>query len=317
VLTEALLAVGSDIYCEVFPEPNSSGLGAYKALAKWNTSGWSILANTYMISGWGLMTLSWAQGSFYGAGMLVDPSNPTQALNFGRLAPPNWVRVGGGLDYGLSVMQTASDGTNLFVRGDFTAAGGNPAEGFAVWSGSQWLTPSSATRDGAKVVALTSNPGEVLASEELSTSTPSGQPIFNQRLVQYLGTNRTVLAQGDTTGMGLMRRTDDGIYCAGSFRVVGNVPTGNLALWNGSNWARVGQGSFHGLNSQATCLAVVGTNLFAGGYFPIRRRNLGSKYRAVGRLALAFVGKRSGWNGRPTRLSRWRPICCRLLQLGE
>jgi hypothetical protein len=135
VLGHTLLVSGTNIYCEVFPNPDSSGLNANKAVARWNGSGWSILGITSNIGGWGLNALAFAHGSLYGSGALYDPANPFQSLNLGRLAPPNWVRVGGGVDYGLSVVDIASDGTNLLIQGSFTIAGGNPADGFAVWTG--------------------------------------------------------------------------------------------------------------------------------------------------------------------------------------
>src|SRR3989442_257128 len=126
----------------------------------------------------------------------------------------------------------------------------------------------SCSRRGFAVTAITSNPGEVLASEGLSGKAPNGRPFFAQQLVQYRGTNRTILARGDAdAGMGLMKRFHDGVYCAGGFRSVGGVPTGNLALWTGSSWTRVGNGSFQGLTAQATTLAVSGTNVYAAGAF--------------------------------------------------
>ena len=107
----------------------------------------------------------------------------------------------------------------------------------------------------------------MLASEVGYNNTPSGRQLVEQYLVQYRGTNRTVVARGDAEGMSLMKRSRDGVYCAGDFRAVGGVPTGNLALWNGTDWSKVGGGNFQGLSAQATCLAVARTNDYAAGPF--------------------------------------------------
>jgi len=289
VLGHALLSNGTDIYCEAFPEPGTAGLNANKAVAKWNGNAWSILGITSSIGGSGLYSFAFARGELYGSGALYDPSNPQQSLNLGRLVTPNWLPVGGGVNAGLSVFDIASDGTNLLIQGSFTVAGDQPADGFAVWDGSQWIAPAAVSRGNTRVDALTSNRGEVLASEILSTNGAPWGELLAQYLVQYVGTNRTVLARGDASRMKLMRRGRDGVYCTGDFRAVGGAPTGNLAVWNGTNWNRVGEGAFHGLSAAATCLAVAGTNVFAGGAFEY-----------AGETAAKHIAR---WDGR-----RWHPL---------
>ena len=66
VLGHALLASGTNVYCEVCPEPGPSGLNANKALAKWNGSDWSILGITSKIGGSGLYAIALVHGSLYG-----------------------------------------------------------------------------------------------------------------------------------------------------------------------------------------------------------------------------------------------------------
>lgn len=290
VLGRQLVVHGNSVYCEVFPEPGALGSSANKAVAEWDGSHWSILGITSSISGSDLLGLDFLQGSLYGCGALYDPLNPPQGLNVARLVPPNWIRIGSGIQPGFSVYGLATDGDHLMIHGSFTAAGGQPADGFAIWDGSQWLAPPAVSRDGAWVQALTSNDHEVLASETVTTNGPFGQQVLSQHVVQYVGTNRTVLARGDALSMRLMRRTKDGgIYCWGNFRNVGGIPTGNLARWNGLAWSRVGNGPFYGLDNQATRLAVGKTNVYCAGYFDY-----------AGPIAARHIAR---WDG-----SRWHPL---------
>ncbi len=266
VLGDPLLANGTDIYAEVFPDTSTAGSYSALAAAKWDGHAWFILAITRYVGANSLNGFAVAQGSLYASGG-INTADPQYALNLGRLVQDNWMPVDGGVGEGLSVLDIASDGTNLFVQGSFRTVGSQPADGFAIWNGSQWTAPSAESRGGARVAALTANPGEVLASEVLTTNAPDDEHPLAQYLVRYVGTNRAIVARGDAADMRLMRRSGDGVYCTGGFRAVAGVPTGNLALWTGANWTRVGSGSFQGLSDEATVLAVAGTNVYAAGEF--------------------------------------------------
>jgi len=281
-----LLLDGTAILAEVFPNTDV-GSSYMRALAKWDGTAWSVLAVTQVVGASSGLGLAIAQGNLYAAGSLYVP-NAQSLLNLGRLVGTNWMSVGGGVGDDLSIFGIASDGTNLFVQGSFRSVDSLPADGFAIWDGTHWIAPLAEARDGLSVAALTANGTEVLASEVRSTNTLSGQQLVEQYLVQYRGTNRAVVARGDA-GISLMKRSRDGVYCTGDFRAVGGVPTGNLALWTGTNWTRVGNGSFHGLHAQATCLAVAGTNVYAAGTFQF-----------AGDVAANHIAR---WDG-----ANWRPL---------
>lgn len=282
LIGQALLINNTDVYCEAFPDPEQLGQGAMKVMTKWDGMKWSVLAGTAPMSGWGVGALAYAGGNLYASGALGD-------LNLGLLRASGWDRVGGGVGIGLTVYGIASDGTNLFVEGSFSQAGSRSADGFAVWNGSQWLIPFASMRNGAQVVALTSNRGAVLASEVQFTNNGFGRQVISQHVTQYLGTNRTVIARGDTLGMKLMHKAWNGVYCAGDFRAVAGITTGNLAFWDGTNWAGVGEGSFQGLSAKATCLVASGTNVYAGGSFEY-----------AGDVAARHIAR---WDG-----SQWHPL---------
>jgi hypothetical protein len=266
VAPDSLLVHGTNVYMEVLPEV--SGTYATAALAKWDGHAWSVLAPTRLAQVGSHTHFAFAQERLYAAGALYVPS--TQApLYLAQLVQNDWLAVGGGIGTrdGYLGLGIASDGMNLFVGGPFTTVGSMPAQGFAIWDGDQWFNPPAPGESVVSAVSLTENVGEVLGSESLYTNYVSSHELISQHLVQYRGTNRTVLARGDAGGMALMRRWGEGVYCAGEFRAVGGIPTGNLALWTGTNWTRVGGGNFQGLTAQATCLAVGGSNVYVAGTF--------------------------------------------------
>jgi len=60
---------------------------------------------------------------------------------------------------------------------------------------------------------------------------------------------------------------DGKLYAAGQFATAGNGNANNIAVWNGSDWARLGSGGARGTNSTVYALAAKENEIFAGGIF--------------------------------------------------
>jgi trimeric autotransporter adhesin len=110
-----------------------------------------------------------------------------------------------------------------------------------------------------------------------------------QVIASYVGTNRSEVAQGHVAGMKVIRRVSEGVIAAGNFRGVADVGTGNLALWNGTNWSRMGRGAFLGLDNEARCMTLQGSNVIVGGEF-----------QYAGDIRASYIAL---WNGR-----RWSSL---------
>lgn len=174
------------------------------------------------------------------------------------------------------VIALAGRGTDLFVGGDFTLAGGLPATGIARWDGTNWFPLGDGV--SGMVYALTflgtnlyvggvfTSAGGIAATNvamwdghgwhSLNGGTaPSANPIGGIPFVSALVTNGNAL------------------YASGHFEVMGGVAATNIAKWDGTNWSALGNGV--GLETvfedwefgHVESLAFVEGVLFAGGRF--------------------------------------------------
>lgn len=255
VRSEILLADGNAIYAEVLPASSPSG---FRALAKWDGGKWTILADTDPARETGRRGLAIVGGEIYACGPLSSKSG--SMISLGRLVNGQWEPVGGGAEF--LVYSIATDGRHLFARGQLTLPGNTPS-GLAVWDGARWRNLYAPGRD---VQALSSGNGEVITAE-VTREESSNRLLSITELVSYQGTNRTVLGRGEAEHMTLLKRRPEGIYCAGNFRSVSGVHTGNLALWTGTQWTKAGPSEHQGLSDQATALAVSGANVYVAGRF--------------------------------------------------
>jgi hypothetical protein len=132
---------------------------------------------------------------------------------------------------GNPVYALAVSGNDLYAGGSFLTAGGVPANCIAKWNGSSWA-------------ALGSGMGGL------------PPPTYDVPFIRSLA----VLGND--------------LYAAGSFITAGGTAATNIAKWDGSNWLALGSGlgvSFgtYPPNSPVCVLAVSGSNVYAGGWFPM------------------------------------------------
>lgn len=257
------VSLGSDIYVEaesILPSATSQVLG------KWDGQNWSIASATGNKRVGGLRGIAVARGNLFASGKQLSPADQALFLTLGELTGRHWSAIDGGIVTGAPAL-LASDGTNLYVQISYRTPFIQAPNSLAIWDGITWNVSTPESVQSLSVEGMTSNLGEVLISEEFSTNSATGAQIFEQYLVRYQGTNRTVLARGDVSGMRIIRRWRDGIYCTGEFRTVGGVFTGNLARWTGSKWARVCGKNLNGLSDEASAIAVSDTNIYVAGKF--------------------------------------------------
>lgn len=131
-----------------------------------------------------------------------------------------WSPLGTGINNGTNgeVWALAVIGSDLYVGGNFTTAGGNTVNHIAKWNGSSWSA------------LISSNTG-------------------------VNGINGVVTALA-------VIGTD--LYAGGWFTNAGGIPAENIAKWDGTNWSALGSGL--SAAGAINALAVMGNNLYATSY---------------------------------------------------
>ena len=170
-------------------------------------------------------------------------------------------------------------GTNIYVGGFFTNAGGDPtADDVAVWNGSGWAGLGSNAGNGAltaPVNALAVWGNNIYVGGDFTNAggvaTADHVALWNGSAWSGLGSN----ASGDgafNNNVFALVTVGSTVYAGGVFTNVGNnAPADYAAKWNGIGWEALGswpgfptQGA---LEAPVAALAMVGGNLYVGGSF--------------------------------------------------
>lgn len=137
-----------------------------------------------------------------------------------------------GFGFGLT---TGLNGTDIYVGGDFTTAGGVSAPDIAVWNGSAFAALGSSVNGDVRNVITAPN-GDIYATGDFTTA---GGVTVNY-IARWNGTQWSALGQGITTATfaNRMKIGFDGLlYVGGSFSAVNGITTADaFAAWNGSAW---------------------------------------------------------------------------------
>jgi hypothetical protein len=184
------------------------------------------------------------------------------------------------------VRALAVSGADLIVGGQFTSAGGMPANSIAKWNGNRWMSLGAGVNNIVYAIAVSGN--NIYAGGTFTTA--AGAPA--NRIAKFDGSKWSGLGTGIYGATAVMNInawfptvraisiSGSDIYVGGDFSTAGGVPASNIAKWNGSSWSALGLGT----NSTVHAIATMGGNVYAGGDFTIAGGNGGIKY----------IGK---WNG--------------------
>jgi len=210
----------------------------------------------------------------------------------------------------------AVSGGNVFVGGEFTEAGGQPARRIARWDGSAWHALGNGV--DYPVIALAVSGTDLYVGGTFGIARWDGSAWHNLGVGLHGGAVYALAVSG----------TD--LFVGGYFFRAGIPLAMNVARWDGSAWHALGSG----VNNRVYSLAVSGTDLFVGGEFteaggqPASRiaRWDGSAWHALGSgventvYALAvsgtdlFVG---GWfTYPPSFIARWDGSAWHALGIG-
>lgn len=160
-------------------------------------------------------------------------------------------------------------GAQLYVGGNFRAAGPTGSHQFARWSGTSWSSIGTGLNEfvfDAATFDSGSGP-EIYAGGNFTHAGAAATPY----LARWTGTRWDGVGTGPNMFVSEVESVDVGsgprLYVGGYFSSAGGVPASYIASWDGSSWSALGSG----VNSSVTALYGhddgSGTALYVGGYF--------------------------------------------------
>ncbi len=174
-----------------------------------------------------------------------------------------WVEVGGGVapitpiigSTGVRWLGVLDDGTGpaLYLAGNFTHAGGQPARSVAKWDGTSWSAFGPGfNADMRALTVFDDGSGPSLYAAGLFTQSGSimvrGVARWNGASWQPLGAGVTAPPGTPAPGARSLGVFDLGdgpkLYVGGRFTQAGGAPANSIARWDGRQWSPVGDGLY-------------------------------------------------------------------------
>ena len=155
------------------------------------------------------------------------------------------------------VRAIAVSGTNVYAGGEFTQAGGNPADYIAKWDTitNTWSALGGDLNGYVRAIAVS------------GTDVYVGGQFTDLSGAYYIAKWDTLTSTWSTLGGGLngsvraiaVSGTD--VYIGGNFTQAGGSPANHIARWNGTSWSALGDGT----SGPVYTIAVSGADVYAGG----------------------------------------------------
>ncbi len=282
-------------------------VGGGSTISEWNGTTWLALGK-----GWDdgrIYALAASDTSLYVGGWFTTTAGGGPANYIAQWNGSSWLALGSGISgVGMNppVAALAVSGTNLFVGGNFTIAGGcrpTTLPGGTGVPGQRWgrgFRPSTSL----KLTFTLSRYAAATCMREAVSLKWGGLSANN--IAQWNGNSWSALGSGINGRVSALAVSGSDLYVGGAFDMAGNVPAANVAKWNGSTWSALRSG----MNGAVTALAVSPTKLYVAGNFTTPSPNI-AEWNGSFWLALRLGGgrscKRFGGIGR-------QPVCWRSIQ---
>jgi len=281
-----------------------AGASSMTNIAYWDGSTWHAMGNPFN----GLVdALQFYGGYLYAGGTFTNTS--LHLTNVARWDGSAWSALPGG-GANRTVSDFATDGTNLFMCGTFTAIGGIAATNVVSFDGNNWKPLNSGLHYFQAQIGLPQAFKLCWASNQLYVvggfDRADNSGAIN--IARWDGTNWWSVGGDTSKGMGIGIDFEQslflltnavnsgaipaGLYAGGLFPVAGRTNANLIARFDGTNWNPLGSGMSGAFGGSANVLTITtdGTYLYAGGNFT----NAGA-YTGIGGIA--------EWDG-----NNWYPL---------
>ena len=283
---------------------DGTGPALYNAsttVQKWNGTTWTNVGSAFDQPSTCFAVFDAGFGPSLYAGGYFSTAGGVTINQIARLSGGTWIPLGSGMAFGggnplVSAMTVFDDGTGpaLYAAGQFTSAGGVPANNIAKWNGTAWSALGGGltgigTTGPAWVSSLAvyndgTGPALYVGGQFTQAGGIPGLNFAKWNGSTWSGPGGGVFG-GVPGGVYAMRVFDDltgpKLYLTGSFAQAGTTAASNIARWNGTSFEALGSG-LQGATLGASIpwgLALAqhnlpsGPSLFVGGGFTVAGGN--------------------------------------------
>ena len=203
--------------------------------ARWNGSNWAVVGSGL---GNSVSSIVLSGNDVYVGGMFLNTGNTgsNPAMRIARWNGSTWSTFGSGINTFGGVWEVRSillSGGNVYAGGNFTTAGGQPANNIAVWNGFAWSTFGSGMNGTVHALSLAGN-GDIYAGGGFTNAAG----ISADRIARWDGSSWSPVGSGmNNTVIALAIANDGTVYAGGNFITAGGKRASNIARWNGTEWS--------------------------------------------------------------------------------
>jgi hypothetical protein len=206
-----------------------------------------------------------AAGSFDARGYTLDAGTNGQLVLHPTAA--GWNALGTGAANGVNdqVFALAISGSNVYVGGNFTRAGGIVANGVARWDGTRWYSLGTGTANGVNgiVLALAVRGNDVYVGGGFIQA--GGVATLN--VARWNGTAWSNLGGGVIDQVAALAISGTDLFVGSRVGLGNGLEINGVARWDGTNWHSLGTGATNGVNAAVYTMTVSGSDLYVGGNF--------------------------------------------------
>ncbi len=264
----ALAWDGTNLY--VGGQFTTAGGVTVNRVARWTpaTSTWSALGNgTVGVNGL-VNALVWTGSELYVGGSFTSAGNNVIANRVVKFNPLSfgWTPLGSGAGNGVNntVRALSWTGSELYVAGDFTTAGGNTASRMAMWNPTNFSWSALGSGVSFMVTELAWDGSLLYAAGSFNTA--GGSPV--NRIAKWDPVNSfwSSLDIGVSSIVHELVWHNNKLYVGGQFTTAGGFTANGLATWDPANntWEAVDEATNFGT---VFSIAIAGSDMYLGGTF--------------------------------------------------
>jgi glucose/arabinose dehydrogenase len=155
-----------------------------------------------------------------------------------------WGKIGEGTNGKINSVAISTNG-NIYVGGDFTQIDDISANNIAVWDGSTWSALEQGTNGSVNIICASKEDHIFVggAFEMAGGMNVNNIALWNRNVWTPLTSISTNIPGTNNEIRAISLDENNMVYVGGNFDNAGGIQASRIALWNGSNWNNLGEGT--------------------------------------------------------------------------